>query len=146
MRHLRPPDSSFEKSVGLVFVTLGLSQASLSMVFRVQILIVERESGLSSAARLRQPTSAARLAQLVERKTLNLVVVGSSPTVGTFCAQMLFSCLQSRFRRGNGTADLSASGHTATNTLDLIRTPKLTVAGPGQYWGGGPPGKPFGCC
>ena len=26
----------------------------------------------------------ARLAQLVERKTLNLVVVGSSPTVGTF--------------------------------------------------------------
>ena len=39
-----------------------------------------------------------------------------------------------------------ASGHTATNTPDLIRTPKLTVAGPGQYWGGGPPGKPFGCC
>ena len=23
---------------------------------------------------------------------------------------------------------------------------KLTVAGAGQYWGGGPPGKPFGCC
>ena len=28
--------------------------------------------------------SVARLAQLVERKALNLVVVGSSPTVGTF--------------------------------------------------------------
>jgi hypothetical protein len=41
---------------------------------------------------------------------------------------------------------LFASGHTATNTPDLFRTPKLTVAGPGQYWGGGPPGKPFGCC
>ena len=27
----------------------------------------------------------ARLAQLVERKALNLVVVGSSPTVGVFC-------------------------------------------------------------
>ena len=39
-----------------------------------------------------------------------------------------------------------ASGHTATNTPDLFRTPKLTVAGPCQYWGGGPPGKPFGCC
>ena len=38
-----------------------------------------------------------------------------------------------------------ASGHTATNAPDLIRTPKLTVAGPGQYWGGGPPGKPLGC-
>ena len=40
----------------------------------------------------------------------------------------------------------NASGHTATNTPDLFRTPKLTVAGPCQYWGGGPPGKPFGCC
>ena len=39
-----------------------------------------------------------------------------------------------------------ASGHTATNTPDLFRTLKLTVAGPGQYWGGGPPGKPLGCC
>ena len=39
-----------------------------------------------------------------------------------------------------------AGGHTATNAPDLFRTPKLTVAGPGQYWGGGPPGKPFGCC
>ena len=39
-----------------------------------------------------------------------------------------------------------AGGHTATNTPDLFRTPELTVAGPGQYWGGGPPGEPFGCC
>ena len=39
-----------------------------------------------------------------------------------------------------------ASGHTATNIPDLFRTPKSTVAGPGQYWGGGPPGKPLGCC
>ena len=30
------------------------------------------------------PRSMSRLAQLVERKTLNLVVVGSSPTVGIF--------------------------------------------------------------
>ena len=29
-------------------------------------------------------TTRARLAQLVERKALNLVVVGSSPTVGVF--------------------------------------------------------------
>ena len=39
-----------------------------------------------------------------------------------------------------------ARGHTAANTPDLFRTPKLTAAGPGQYWGGGPPGKSFGCC
>ena len=31
------------------------------------------------------PFPRSRLAQLVERKTLNLVVVGSSPTVGAFC-------------------------------------------------------------
>lgn len=35
-------------------------------------------------------TSEARLAQLVERKALNLVVVGSSPTVG---ACFPFSCV-----------------------------------------------------
>ena len=39
-----------------------------------------------------------------------------------------------------------AGGHTATNTPDLFRTPKLTVAGPGQYCRGGPGGKTFGCC
>ena len=39
-----------------------------------------------------------------------------------------------------------ADGHTASNAPDLFRPPKLSGAGPGQYWGGGPPGKPFGCC
>ena len=33
----------------------------------------------------------ARLAQLVERKALNLVVVGSSPTVGTLFPGRVFS-------------------------------------------------------
>ena len=40
----------------------------------------------------------------------------------------------------------SADGHTASNAPDLFRPPKLSGAGPGQYWGGGPPGKPLGCC
>ena len=35
-------------------------------------------------------TTSSRLAQLVERKTLNLVVVGSSPTVGAFLDYFLF--------------------------------------------------------
>ena len=39
-----------------------------------------------------------------------------------------------------------ADGHTASNAPDLFRPPKLSGAGPGQYWGGGPPGKPLGCC
>ena len=39
-----------------------------------------------------------------------------------------------------------ADGHTASNTPDLFRPPKLSGAGPGQYWGGGPPGKTLGCC
>ena len=38
-----------------------------------------------------------------------------------------------------------ANGHTAMNAPDPIRTRKLSIARPGQYWGGGPPGKPFGC-
>ena len=41
---------------------------------------------------------------------------------------------------------ISADGHTASNAPDLFRPPKLSGAGPGQYWGGGPPGKSLGCC
>jgi hypothetical protein len=38
-----------------------------------------------------------RLVQLVERKALNLVVVGSSPTVGVFLSLTLICFLLSRF-------------------------------------------------
>ena len=38
------------------------------------------------AADKQTENAAARLAQLVERKALNLVVVGSSPTVGVLCS------------------------------------------------------------
>ena len=43
-------------------------------------------------------------------------------------------------------ANVHADGHTASNAPDLFRPPKLSGAGPGQYWGGGPPGKTLGCC
>ena len=39
--------------------------------------------------RFRVVAARSRLAQLVERKTLNLVVVGSSPTVGDFFASSI---------------------------------------------------------
>ena len=42
--------------------------------------------------------------------------------------------------------NMFADGHTASNAPDLFRPPKLSGAGPGQYWGGGPPGKTLGCC
>ena len=45
-----------------------------------------------------------------------------------------------------GTTLCIADGHTASNAPDLFRPPKLSGAGPGQYWGGGPPGKSLGCC
>ena len=37
-----------------------------------------------------------------------------------------------------------ASGHTLWRTPDPIRTRKISHRRPGQYWGGGPPGKPLG--
>ena len=40
--------------------------------------------GVSDGCKAAGTTVVSRLAQLVERKTLNLVVVGSSPTVGAF--------------------------------------------------------------
>ena len=39
-----------------------------------------------------------------------------------------------------------ADGHTVSNAPDLFRPPKLSNTGPGQYRGGGPPGKSSGCC
>ena len=39
-----------------------------------------------------------------------------------------------------------ANGHTSSNIPDPIRTRKSSDERPGQYWGGGPPGKPLGCC
>ena len=39
-----------------------------------------------------------------------------------------------------------ADSRTAVHALDLFRPPKLSGDGPDQCWGGGPPGKPLGCC
>ena len=39
-----------------------------------------------------------------------------------------------------------ADGHAVSNAPALFRPPKLSGTGPGQYWGGGPPGKTSGCC
>ena len=54
--------------------------------------VVARITGCSS-----RESAKSRLAQLVERKTLNLVVVGSSPTVG---ARYLFLFLYFFLSRG----------------------------------------------
>ena len=43
-------------------------------------------------------------------------------------------------------ASTFANGHTSSNIPDPIRTRKSSGERPGQYWGGGPPGKPLGCC
>ena len=48
--------------------------------------------------------------------------------------------------RNHSQSQSVAGGHTASNAPDLFRPPKLSGAGPGKYWGGGPPGKTSGCC
>ena len=53
----------------------------------------------------RDPTPMSRLAQLVERKTLNLVVVGSSPTVGVLFAVFLASIVGFFFSEAAQLAD-----------------------------------------
>ena len=58
---------------------------------------------------------------------------------------MWFSLFQFRIRARFGRSHF-ANGHTSSNTPDPIRTRKLSGERPGQYWGGGPPGKPLGCC
>ena len=72
------------------------------------------------------------------------------------CVSCQFSVLGLYFNRttphpaalphpADGAVHSFASGHTAMNTPDPIRTRKLSIARPGQYWGGGPPGKPLRC-
>ena len=53
----------------------------------------------------------ARLAQLVERKALNLVVVGSSPTVGAFVpvVNVLVACALSNKDSDSSSGRLSTS-------------------------------------
>ena len=41
---------------------------------------------------------------------------------------------------------VAADRHTVSNALGLFRPAKLSSTWPNQCWGGGPPGKPFGCC
>ena len=53
---------------------------------------------------------------------------------------------QLQFTTCSAGTNVGADGHTASNAPDLFRPPKLSGAGPGQYWGGGPPGKTLGCC
>ncbi len=48
-------------------------------------------------ARCQVALESSRLAQLVERKTLNLVVVGSSPTVGVLSFCVFISCATREF-------------------------------------------------
>ena len=66
-------------------------------------------------------------------------------------AMWLISFSNSKRKSGYHLVDESlplafANGHTSSNTPDPIRTRKLSGERPGQYWGGGPPGKPLGCC
>ena len=71
----------------------------------------------------------------------------TSTVAVSFCLQMsgedfVWQHLQTEFCK----SDIFADGHTVSNAPDLFRPPKLSGTGPGQYWGGGPPGKTLGCC
>ena len=52
---------------------------------------------ISVAEQVSATSATARLAQSVERKALNLVVVGLSPTVGDFCCEYIVWVLKLHF-------------------------------------------------
>ena len=66
-----------------VLTSLSLNKRSKSYKHNIQLVLFYISIILFSFYQ-------ARLAQLVERKALNLVVVGSSPTVGVFVKTMTF--------------------------------------------------------
>ena len=61
------------------------------------------------------------------------------------CWLFVFGCVVLWVRGRVAKCD-SANGHTSSNMPDPIRTRKSSGERPGQYWGGGPLGKPLGCC
>ena len=69
--------------------------------------------------------SVARLAQLVERKALNLVVVGSSPTVGVLPSE-----------------EIMAAGQTCVATLE-VKEGSLAERSKAPASGAGPKGREF---
>ena len=69
-----------------------------------------------------------RLAQLVERKTLNLVVVGSSPTVGILFEGILFYFFRFCIKK-----NLKKNSNTGTRTR--VVWVKTTYPDQLDYWG-----------
>ena len=65
-------------------------RAGRGLFRRYSIGAVPRLVAPVAPVRFRVVAVSSRLAQLVERKTLNLVVVGSSPTVGVFAVYLFF--------------------------------------------------------
>ena len=73
-----------------------------------------------------------RLAQLVERKTFNLVVVGSSPTVGAqllllfvFARFFLASVRQEQTKKGHNTRDSHVVTHRSTSRARRCLTAEI---------------------
>ena len=83
------------------------------MVQLPAVLLLMRAPYYSSPCRADSAKCAtARLAQSVERKALNLVVVGSSPTVGV-CAEYCFSI-------PSGLSTHALIDYAVTPSLDLV--------------------------
>ena len=80
------------------------------------------------------PSTIARLAQSAERKALNLVVVGSSPTVGVFCPLLRNMCSENcrttapcymrkdapRFKKSEMESDVQVMPHIWDSHLDAV--------------------------
>ena len=80
-------DSYYQNIVGILFgrIDIHLPQVNLAVIFRREVFLSNPKLILSG-----QPTSiTARLAQSVEHETLNLRVVGSSPTLGEIFLEIL---------------------------------------------------------
>ena len=88
---------SFAASISLN--SAALARAGLEMAEAVPMMMMGSSAGKASELfdiASFFASSLARLAQSAERKALNLVVVGSSPTVGVSCRVRMCLCGNSR--------------------------------------------------
>ena len=93
---------------------------------KLQVLKVPRCDICSYGAQL----SGARLAQLVERKALNLVVVGSSPTVGDLLVLFIYKSRALRFSSERRSPCACLQGRVAQWIRRRSSEPKIVGSSP----------------
>ena len=124
-------DASFQRTSGLVGYDVCLTRRRSPVRSRACVFLLVPVFVFDSKCKRLSSHRQALIAQMVERKTLNLVVVGSIPTEGAFCSALL----SPSFCVAGDAVAAASSVEAALAQLGERQTEDLKV--PGSIPGGG---------